>query len=219
MRVAIAEDSGVMREALVEALTRSGARVLAAAADGEALLAAVAGEPPDVAIIDMRMPPTRTDEGLVTARRLWAAHPRTAVLVWSADPAAPYAADVLVAAEAGVGYLLKDNVMDRSVLVDVLNRLAAGQVVVDPEVEAILAANRSRTERLRALSDREREILSLMAEGLSNADIGRRAFLSVKTIETHIAAVFTKLGLGAGSGGNRRVRAVLTWLQAEGRLP
>lgn len=220
MRVAVAEDSGIFRQALVTLLTTVGIEVVASAGSGEELLARVAGDPPDVAIVDLHMPPTYSDEGVVAARRLLERHPGLGVLVLSAFNETPQAMELFRDQPRGVGYLLKDHVTDVDNLRSALERVMSGEVVIDPDVVSRLVEARHREQELSRLSGREREVLSLMAEGHSNAGIGRRLHLSARTVEDHVRAIFTKLKI-ASTGGppgpqdtNKRVLAVLTWLRA-----
>ncbi|MEO3824154.1 response regulator transcription factor [Actinomadura sp. B10D3] len=220
MRVAVAEDSGIFRQALVTLLTTVGIEVVVSAGSGEELLARVAGDPPDVAIVDLHMPPTFTNEGVVAARRLLERHPGLGVLVLSAYNETPPAMELFRDEPRGVGYLLKDHVTDVENLRSALERVIRGEVVIDPDVVARLVEARHREHELARLSEREREVLALMAEGHSNAGIGKRLHLSARTVEDHVRAIFTKLKI-ASSGGppgpqehNKRVLAVLTWLRA-----
>lgn len=220
MRVAVAEDSGIFRQALVTLLTTVGIEVVASAGSGEELLARVAGDPPDVAIVDLHMPPTFSNEGVVAARRLLERHPGLGVLVLSAYNETPQAMELFRDQPRGVGYLLKDHVTDVENLRSALERVMRGEVVIDPDVVSRLVEARHREHELARLSEREREVLALMAEGHSNAGIGRRLHLSARTVEDHVRAIFTKLKI-ASSGGprgpqdsNKRVLAVLTWLRA-----
>lgn len=217
MRVAIAEDSGVIRKA-VELLLRSiGFEAVISVSTGQELLASIetdlSGNPPDIAIVDMRMPPTRTDEGLRTALLLKEAHPATGVLVVTAHADDPFGADLIATGMAGVGYMRKDNIADGHHLKDALDRLAAGELVIDSSITASLLRRESPNNRLDALSEREREILGLMAQGRSNAGIARLIHLSPKTVEARIASIFLKLGLRSDQTYNRRVLAVLEWLR------
>lgn len=214
MRVAIAEDSGLIREALEVLLKTIDVEVTVSVPTGTELLAAVRADPPDVAIIDMRMPPTRTNEGLLTARALRDAHPAIGVLVVTAHDDDPFVAELFAEGAAGVGYLRKDNITDRQALRDALARLSEGQPVIDSHIAARLIAGHPQSRRLRGLSERERRILELMAEGLSNSGISERVHLSPKTVESHIASIFTKLGLRVEPSENRRVLAVLAWVEA-----
>ncbi|MEX5636624.1 LuxR C-terminal-related transcriptional regulator [Parafrankia sp. FMc2] len=214
MRVAIAEDSGLIREALGVLLATIGVEVTASVPTGTELLAAVRAEPPDVAIVDMRMPPTRTNEGLLTARGLKQAYPGMGVLVVTAHDDDPFAADLFAGGAEGVGYMRKDNITDRQALKDALTRLRDGQPVIDSHIAARLLAGHPQSQRLRGLSERERRILELMAQGRSNSGISQQVHLSPKTVESHIASIFGKLGLRMEPSENRRVLAVLAWVEA-----
>lgn len=213
MRVALADDSALFRRGLATLLEASGVTVSAQVASGVELLPAVADDPPDAVVLDLRMPPTFTDEGLVAAEHLRARHPSLGILVLSTYAEVAYAARLLETGAHHVGYLLKDRVEDSDALHDALVRVVAGESVVDPDIVRRLLARRRTTAAVDQLTPREREVLGLMAEGRSNQRIGRELFLSAKTVETHIAAVFAKLGLQQGSDDNRRVLAVLTWLR------
>ena len=212
MRVVIAEDAAVFREGLVRLLEDRGHQVCAAVAD--ALLAAVAAHRPDVAVVDIRMPPTHTDEGLRAALRLRADHPGTGVLVFSQYIETRYAARLLQGNAAGVGYLLKDRVADVAEFTDALARVAAGGTALDPEVVSQLLGAGRHARGLAALTAREREVLSLMAEGRSNAGIADLLVISAGVVEKHVASIFAKLGLPPAEGDNRRVLAVLRYLEA-----
>jgi DNA-binding NarL/FixJ family response regulator len=214
MRVVIAEDAAVFREGLVRLLEDRGHQVCAAVADGEALLAAVAMHRPDVAIVDIRMPPTHTDEGLRAALRLRADHPGTGVLVFSQYIETRYAARLLQGNAAGVGYLLKDRVADVAEFTEALGRVAAGGTALDPEVVSQLLGAGRHARGLAGLTPREREVLSLMAEGRSNAGIAELLVISAGVVEKHVASIFAKLGLPPAEGDNRRVLAVLRYLEA-----
>jgi DNA-binding NarL/FixJ family response regulator len=214
VRVAIADDSTLFRRGLALLLQDTGVEVTTEARTGDELVARVAGDPPDVAILDIRMPPTFTDEGLTGAEQLRAAHPGQAILVLSTYAETPYALRLLQNGPAGLGYLLKDRVADAATLHDALIRLIGGESVVDPEIITKLVARERLTSDLDRLTERERDVLHLMAEGRSNAGIGKRLYVSPKTVEAHVAAVFSKLGLPAGTEDNRRVLAVLTWLRS-----
>jgi len=210
MRVVIAEDAAMMREGLIRLLADRGHEVCAAVPDGEALLAAVAEHRPDVAVVDIRMPPTHTDEGLRAALKLRHRYPGTGVLVFSQYIETRYASELLAGGAAGVGYLLKDRVADVAEFADSLARVAGGGTPLDPEVvRHLLAASRA---GVRALTPREREVLTLMAEGRSNAGVGRALVLSTGAVEKHVASIFGKLGLPASENDNRRVLAVLRYL-------
>jgi DNA-binding NarL/FixJ family response regulator len=214
LRVILAEDSGVLRDGLVHLLTDRGHRVLAAVADGDALLVAADVHRPDIAVVDIRMPPTYTDEGLRAALALRTAHPGTGVLVFSQYVEAKYAAQLLAGGAQGVGYLLKDRVADVAEFVDALVRIAAGATVLDPEVVTQLIASPKRRDELAGLTAREREVLRLMAEGRSNAAIAAALFLSAGAVEKHITSMFSKLGLPPSEADHRRVLAVLRHLQS-----
>jgi DNA-binding NarL/FixJ family response regulator len=214
VRVVIAEDAAVFREGLVRLLEDRGHRVCAAVADGEALLDAVAAHRPDVAVVDIRMPPTHTDEGLRAALRLRADHPGTGVLVFSQYIETRYAARLLQGNAAGVGYLLKDRVADVAEFTEALARVAAGGTALDPEVVGQLLGSGRHARGLAGLTAREREVLVLMAEGRSNAGIAELLVISGGVVEKHVASIFAKLGLPPAEGDNRRVLAVLRYLEA-----
>jgi DNA-binding NarL/FixJ family response regulator len=214
VRVVIAEDAAVFREGLVRLLEDRGHQVCAAVADGEALLAAVAAHRPDVAVVDIRMPPTHTDEGLRAAVALRADHPGTGVLVFSQYIETRYAARLLQGNAAGVGYLLKDRVADVAEFTEALARVAAGGTALDPEVVSQLLGAGRHARGLARLTAREREVLSLMAEGRSNAGIAATLVISAGVVEKHVASIFAKLGLPPAEGDNRRVLAVLRYLEA-----
>jgi DNA-binding NarL/FixJ family response regulator len=214
LRVVIAEDAALFREGLVRLLTERGHRVVAAVADGQALLDAVAADRPDVAVVDIRMPPTHTDEGLRAALELRRDHPGTGVLVFSQYIETRYAARLLEPNAAGVGYLLKDRVADVREFVDALARVAAGGTALDPEVVGQLLAASRNADDLATLTPREREVLALMGEGRSNAGIASALVVSVGVVEKHVASIFNKLRLPPDEGDNRRVLAVLRFLKA-----
>jgi DNA-binding NarL/FixJ family response regulator len=214
LRVVIAEDAAVFREGLASLLEDRGHQVCAAVADGEQLLAAVASHRPDVAVVDVRMPPTHTDEGLRAALRLRADHPGTGVLVFSQYIETSYAARLLQGNAAGVGYLLKDRVADVAEFTEALGRVAAGGTALDPEVVSQMLGAGRHAPGLAALTPREREVLALMAEGRSNAGIAAVLVISASVVEKHVASIFGKLGLPPAEGDNRRVLAVLRYLEA-----
>jgi DNA-binding NarL/FixJ family response regulator len=214
LRVVIAEDAALFREGLVRLLTERGHRVVAAVADGQALLDAVAADRPDVAVVDIRMPPTHTDEGLRAALELRHDHPGTGVLVFSQYIETRYAARLLEPNAAGVGYLLKDRVADVREFVDALARVAAGGTALDPEVVGQLLGASRNADDLATLTPREREVLALMGEGRSNAGIASALVVSVGVVEKHVASIFNKLRLPPDEGDNRRVLAVLRFLKA-----
>jgi len=187
--------------------------VMYEAASGTELIERVNADPPDVAVLDIRMPPTFTDEGLVTAEHLRERHPAVGVLLLSTYAETPYAARLLAGGSRGVGYLLKDRVDDTRTLCDALTRIADGGCVIDADIIARLLSQRRTANRLDRLTERERDVLRLMAEGRSNSGIAQQLHLSAKTVETHAAAVFAKLDLPLAHDDNRRVLAVLTWLR------
>jgi DNA-binding NarL/FixJ family response regulator len=213
LRVVIAEDAAIFREGLVRLLGERGHRVVAAVADGRALVEAVAAHRPDVAVVDIRMPPTHTDEGLRAALELRRDHPGTGVLVFSQYIETRYAARLLEGTAAGVGYLLKDRVADVREFVDALARVAAGGTALDPEVVGQLLGAGRNADDLATLTPREREVLALMGEGRSNAGIAAALVVSVGVVEKHVASIFDKLRLSPAEGDNRRVLAVLRSLR------
>jgi DNA-binding NarL/FixJ family response regulator len=203
----------LLREGLVRLLDEAGAEVVAAVGDGDALVEAVLQQRPDVAVVDVRMPPSFTDEGLRAALEVRRQASGTAILVLSQYVEESYASDLLTAG-GGVGYLLKDRVSKLAELSDALNRVAAGGTVLDPEVVSALLTHRHRRDPLGALSPREREVLGLMAEGRTNTAIGRTLMITPGAVEKHISSIFGKLGLPPSDDDHRRVLAVLTWLGA-----
>jgi DNA-binding NarL/FixJ family response regulator len=213
VRVVIADDAALVREGVALLLTEGGIEVVAQVGDAEGLLAAVRELRPDVALVDVRMPPTHTDEGLRAARRIRAEHPETAVLVLSQHLEPEYAIRLVEERPDGVGYLLKERVGRVQQLLDAMGRVAAGECVVDRALVEELLDHRRRAGALEELTPREREILALMAEGRSNQGICRALWLSPKTVETHIRAAFAKLGLSEAPEDNRRVLAVLAYLR------
>jgi DNA-binding NarL/FixJ family response regulator len=210
MRIVIAEDNALFQAGLVRLLEDEGHLVCAAVADGSALLAAVAEHRPDVVVADIRMPPTHTDEGLRAALELRRTHPETAVLMLSQYIETRYAARLLHGSPAGVGYLLKDRVADVTEFTDAVTRVGAGGTALDREVVSQLLAASHRG--LDPLTPRERDVLTLMAEGRSNAGVAAALFLSPGTVEKHAASIFGKLGLPSSENDNRRVLAVLRYL-------
>ena len=212
LRVVIAEDAALFREGLARLIADRGHRVVAAVADAGALIAAVAEHDPDVAVADIRMPPTHTDEGLRAALELRRTHPGTAVLVLSQYIETRYAAELLHGSPAGVGYLLKDRVADVSEFTDAVSRVAAGGTALDREVVSQLLAASRHAGDLAPLTPREHDVLALMAEGRSNAGIAAALVLTLGTVEKHVASIFGRLGLPASETDNRRVLAVLRYL-------
>jgi DNA-binding NarL/FixJ family response regulator len=218
MRVAVADDSGLFRSGLTTLLSIAGIDVTADEATGAALVREVQLDCPDAVVLDIRMAPTFTDEGLATAEVLRQQYPELGVLVLSTYSETAYAARLLAASTRSVGYLLKDRVADLRTLTDALTRIVAGECVVDPGIIIRLLEQHRVASKLDAFSVRERDILRLMAEGRSNSRIGEELFISTKTVEAHVAAVFSKLGLYQTSSDNRRVLAVLSWLRANGEI-
>ena len=214
MRIVIAEDSAVLRDGLRSLLIDRGHDVVAAVADGDTLRAEVAEHRPDVCVVDIRMPPTFTDEGLRAAIAIRRAQPEVGVLVFSQYVETRYAAELLAGSTTGVGYLLKDRVADVRDFVDALTRVAEGGTALDPEVVTQLLNASRRVDVLGALTPREREVLERMAAGLSNAGIAEALFVSDRAVEKHIANVFLKFDLPPSETDNRRVLAVLRYLQS-----
>ncbi|MGW3498774.1 response regulator transcription factor [Streptomyces sp. NPDC001020] len=212
MRVVIAEDLFLLRDGLTRLLEAHGFEVAAAVDNGPDLLAAVAAEKPDAAIVDVRLPPTFTDEGLRAALEARRLSPGLAVLVLSQYVEQLYARELLAAGQGGTGYLLKDRVMDGDQFVDAVRRVATGGTAMDPEVIARLLAHNSADGAVAALTQREREVLSLMAEGRSNAAIAQQLVITERSVSKHTASIFTRLGLQPSDDDNRRVLAVLAYL-------
>jgi DNA-binding NarL/FixJ family response regulator len=216
VRVVIADDSGIFRRGLRLLLEAVGIEVAADVEDVAALVRAVEEYDPDVCVIDVRMPPAFTDEGLLAAEEIRRRRPHVGVLLLSTYADTVWAQRLLKESHAGVGYLLKDRVEDVAQLADALRRVADGRTAMDPEIVASLVRRNHTAGRLNSLSARESEVVELMAQGLSNAGIGRTLVLSSKTVESHVAAVFTKLGIGGENSDrdqNRRVLAVLAYLE------
>lgn len=214
-RIVLADDAILLREALAAALAATGFDVVGQAEDVPTLLALVERELPDVVIVDVRMPPSHTTEGLEAARQIRAGHPGIAVLVLSQYVETRYAVDLVRDGPSGVGYLLKDRVARLADLADAVRRVAAGGSVIDPEVVARLLGRRRRHSPLDELTPREGEILGLMAEGRSNPAIAQRLTLELKTVEGHVRAIFSKLGLEPATTDHRRVLAVLAYLKGD----
>ena len=213
LRVVLAEDDVLLREGLASLLERSGFEVTGQAGDAAQLLAMVGRHTPELVVVDIRMPPTHTTEGLDAARRIRQDHPQTGILVLSAHVEVDHAMELL-ASGRGVGYLLKSRVTDVAELVDTLQRIAKGGSVVDPTLVAELVSARRRNDPLAVLSAREREVLALMAEGRSNAGIARRLWITEGTVEKHVRSILTKLTLPETEDDHRRVLAVLTFLDS-----
>ncbi len=209
----VADDAALFRVGVARLLADAGIEVVAEVGDAPALLGAVAAHRPDAVLVDIRMPPTHTTEGLDAARTLAERHPEVGVLVLSAHVEPHFALAILGADSGGTGYLLKERVGDVDELTDALRRVVAGGVVVDPAVVAQLVGRRRVRNPLDTLSDRERDVLAEMAQGRSNHGIGERLHLSEKTVEAYARSAFTKLGLVAGPDDNRRVLAVLAYLR------
>ncbi|MEZ5093665.1 response regulator [Nocardioides sp.] len=214
MRVIVADDSALLREGLARLLAEAGHEVVAAVDDAPSLLEAVATHRPDLAVVDIRMPPTNTDDGLRAAVQIRREHAEVGVLVLSQYVEMSYAEELLAAADGAVGYLLKDRVSDLDKLARALETVAAGGTVLDHEVVEQLLARRRHADPLAALTPRERDVLRLMAEGRSNSGVGEELVLSAGAVEKHISSIFTKLGLLPAAEDHRRVLAVLAWLQA-----
>lgn len=214
MRVVIAEDSTLLRAGLATLLAQSGFDVVGEAGEADGLVELVRTTMPDVAVLDIRMPPTNTTEGLVVARQLRAEHGnRIGIVLLSHHVETAYAVDLLAAGASGIGYLLKDRILDPAELVDAITRVAAGGSAIDPVVIERLLRRSHATADLSALTERELEVLAGMAEGRSNAAIGRRLLISDKTVEACTSRIFSKLGLEPSPDDHRRVRAVITYLE------
>ncbi|MFD0687147.1 response regulator [Actinomadura fibrosa] len=212
MRLILAEDSTLLREGLVRLLAEEGHEVAAAVGDGDALLAAVAAGPPDVVVVDVRMPPTHTDEGLRAAleiRRRW---PEVGVLVLSQYVEKRYATELLTSDTTGVGYLLKDRVAQVDEFLDALDRVGAGGAAFDPEVVRQLLKRSTHVDPLSRLTPRERDVLDHMAQGHTNASVAAQLHISQSAVEKHVNAIFDKLDLSRATGYSRRVLAVLRYL-------
>ena len=214
MQVVIAEDLALLRDGLTRLLRDNGFDVVAAVADGDALIHAVSAEQPDIAIVDIRLPPSFRDEGVRAALELRQRNPQTAILVVSQYVELTYATELLSDGQGGVGYLLKDRIMDVAEFVDAVRRVADGGTALDPEVVAQLFSSRKRGP-LAELTPRELEVLGLMAEGRSNAAIAESLTLTVGAVEKHIANILMKLRLPPSESDHRRVLAVLAYLQEQ----
>ncbi len=213
MRVVIADDVMLMRAGIARLLADAGVEVVGEASDADQLMRAVAVSKPDVAIVDIRMPPTNTDEGLVAAREIRTRYAEVGVLVLSQYLAPSYAVELLEAHPERTGYLLKERVSDVAVLVDALERLADGECVLDPTIVARLLARSRQQDPLSQLTEREREVLALMAEGRSNAAVAAQLVVTPRTVEAHIRQILNKLDLPESPDDHRRVLAVLAYLR------
>ena len=213
LRIVIAEDAAIMRDGLTQTLARRGHDVVAAVADADELIKAVGSHQPDVAVIDVRMPPTHTDEGLRAAMTIRRDHPGVGTLVFSQYIEARAAGELLASSPGGVGYLLKDRVADVSDFIEAISSVARGGTVLDPEVVRQLFAVSNRTDALGSFTGREREVLALIAEGRSNTAIASSLFISPGVVEKHVASIFAKLGLAPSDSDNRRVIAAIRYLQ------
>ncbi|WP_319429367.1 response regulator transcription factor [Mycobacterium sp. RTGN5] len=212
-RVVVADDDVLLREGLASLLSRSGLEVVGQAGDGTELLDVVRREHPDLVVTDIRMPPTHSTEGLDAARLIREEAPKTAILVLSAHVDVDHALELLSGGHA-IGYLLKSRVTDVNDFLDTVGRVVNGASVIDPALVTELVSARRRNDPLEALSSREREVLALMAEGLSNGGIGRRIFVTEGTVEKHVRSILTKLDLPETNHDHRRVRAVIVYLES-----
>ena len=215
MRVVVAEDQLLTREGIVRLLRDAGVEVVGEAIDAASLLDIVHLEHPDVALIDIRLPPTHTDEGLRAAASIRADDSGCGVLILSQHLDIEFVRPLLEEGALHFGYLLKDRLLDSHALVDAINRVAAGECVIDPSIVQQLLRRQRRSNPIDTLTEREREVLALIAEGLTNLTIGQRLFISERTVEVHTTQIFTKLGLLDGTTGNRRVLAVLVYLDSD----
>jgi DNA-binding NarL/FixJ family response regulator len=214
VRVVVADDSMLIREGLTTLLRDAGVTVVGKATNADELLRRVALSQPDVAVVDVRMPPGHSDEGVVAAERIRAEHPNVGVLLLSQYVDARYATRLLAEHPGGIGYLLKERISDIAVLIDALERITDGECVIDPTIVARLVTRPRPAQALAALSNREREVLALMAEGHSNQGISKQLVLSGKTVESHVRQIFAKLELPDTTDQHRRVLAVLRFLRS-----
>ena len=213
MRVIVADDTLLTRQGIVRLLEDAGIEVIDEAEDAEGLLSKVQRDLPDVAIVDIRMPPTHSDEGLVAAQSIRNEHPEIGVLLLSQYVEPSYAMRLIEEQPERVGYLLKDRVFDIATVVDALRRIVEGETVIDPTIVARLVGRRRRNDPVSKLTDREREVLSLIAEGMSNKAIAARLFITERTVEAHVTQIFQKLDLTESPDQHRRVVAVLAFLR------
>jgi len=213
VRVVVADDSTLLREGIVRLLEETGIEVVGQAGDAEELMRKVRAHKPDVAVVDVRMPPTHTDEGLRAAREIRAELPEVSVLVLSQYVEVAYARELLAESAEGLGYLLKDRVADVEALTDAVRRVGSGGSALDPEVVSQMLGRRRRDDPLEELTPREREVLGLMAEGRTNAAIAAELVVSERAVEKHVTGIFAKLELPASGDGHRRVLAVLRFLE------
>jgi len=216
VRVVIAEDSVLLRQGLVHLLTDAGMEVVAAADDADRLLRVVDEHLPDICVVDIRMPPTHTDEGVRAALVIRAQHPDVSVLMLSQYVEERYATDLIASHTSGFGYLLKDRVADVTEFVEAVRRVADGGTALDPEVVSQLLVRSRRVDPLAGLTPRETDVIRLMAEGRSNAGIAAELVVSEGAVEKHVSSIFTKLGLPPAEQDHRRVLAVLRWLDGTG---
>ena len=214
MRVVVAEDVMLTREGIVRLLEDAGVEVVGEATDADELIRAVGRLEPDVAIVDIRMPPTHTDEGLVAAQRIRTDHPDTGVLVLSQYVEPSYAMRLIEDQPERIGYLLKERVFDIATVIDALRRIVDAETVIDPTIVSRLIGRRRKEDPLAPLTEREREVLGLIAEGMSNKAIAARLFVTERTVEAHVTQIFQKLGLPESPDQHRRVLAVLAFLRA-----
>ena len=214
-RVVLAEDSVLLRDGIVRLLTSAGFDVAAACPDADSFIEAVDEHRPDLVVVDVRMPPTFTSEGIVAALAVRDKHPETAVMVLSQYVEEQYATELVAARSKGVGYLLKDRVADTSDFIAALRDVAGGGTVLDPEVVTQLLTRARHADPLAALTPRERDVLDLMAQGRTNSAIGKQLYISDGAVEKHVTSIFTKLDLPPAEGDHRRVLAVLRWLDQE----
>lgn len=213
MRVLVADDSVLLREGLARLLTEAGMEVVGFAGDAVGLLAGVAEQQPDVAIVDIRMPPTFSHEGAEAAGKLRASYPELGILLLSQSVESRHALELARTSPRKFGYLLKDRVLDVTMLIEAVHRVAAGGTVLDPDIVADFLGRQASRDPLNSLTEREREVLGLMAEGRSNQAIAAAMVINERTVETYIASIFSKLGLQPEPEHHRRVLAVLAWLQ------